>query len=128
MLRAAVKGGFELARRNPKLIAISSNFVRERDPEITGAIMKALVPAGEATLDDWFAEAARRGELAPGIRPAAARLAYFTLGNAVSQELADRILTLEEAGKLWSEIIDIIEFGLRPREGAGGPGAKGDRR
>jgi len=130
MLRAAVRGGFELARRNPKLTAIATNFVRERDPEVVGAVTGELVPAGEAVLDEWFAAAARRGELAPGISPPAARLAYFALGNAVNEELASGRLTLDEAGKLWSEMIDILEFGLRPRAGtaaAGGPGP-GDRR
>ncbi|MDP2872922.1 MAG: TetR/AcrR family transcriptional regulator [Bacillota bacterium] len=128
ILRAAIRAGFELARSNPKLAAIGMNFLRERDPAVRGPVLAAFMPMGEAMMDQWFRTAVETGEIAPWVEPAVARLSYTTLANTAMEHMAEGHMTLDEAARLLEGVVDVLEYGLRPRAEAGGGPEKGGRR
>lgn len=121
ILRAALRAGFELARNNPQLAAVGMNFMRERDPAVRGPVMAKFMPLGEAVMDEWFRAAVKSGQIAPWVEPAVARTAYTTLANAAMGELSEGHVSLDEAERLLEGVVDVLEYGLRPRPAAGGP-------
>ncbi len=128
ILRAAIRGGFGLARSDPRLAAIGMNFLRERDPAVRGPVMAAFMPMGEAMMDQWFGTAVETGEIAPWVEPAVARLSYTTLANTAMEQMSEGHISLDETARLLEGVVDVLEYGLRPRaESGGGPEKGGER-
>lgn len=131
VLRAGIRGGFELARSDPRMAAIGMNYLRERDPAVKEQVMKTFMPMGEAMMDGWFQAAVDAGQLAPWVEPRVARLAYMTLANAAMENMAEGEPSLDETARVLEGVVDVLEYGLRPRrsdaEGPGGPGKGRER-
>lgn len=120
MLKAAVSGGFRLAREDPRLLALGRRFQAETEPGWREQIMARLGLSGESVLEEWVRHGVRQGQIDPHIRPSTAARLFWTASESVGQELAAGQLSLDQAEAEFAELIDVLERGLRPRTGGEG--------
>ncbi|HCC33875.1 MAG TPA: TetR/AcrR family transcriptional regulator [Clostridiales bacterium] len=115
ILKAAIVGGFRLAREDPRLLALGNRFVLDMDPGWREKVMAHLGIKGESTIEEWAREGVRRGEIDPRIKPSTAARLIWAASESVGQELAAGKLSPDQAETEFTELIDVLERGLRPR-------------
>jgi len=120
ILKAAVVGGFRLAREDSRLLALGNRFVLEMDPGWREKVMVRLGFRGESAIEEWARDGVRRGEIDPGIKPSTAARLIWAASESVGQELAAGKLSPDQAEAEFTALIGVLERGLRPRAGGKG--------
>jgi AcrR family transcriptional regulator len=114
-LMAATRAGLKLAQEEPVLYTVGNNLARETDPALLTRVLAGLQPAADNMLSGWFTEAAARGELDPGLSPAAALYVVSAVIWQLGQDLAAGRMPFDGLEPLLGQVFDVLKHGLAPR-------------
>ena len=115
ILKTSAEAGMEFARSNPTLVAVGVNLLREADREVINGVMSRFAETRYAMLGRWFREARGSGQLDTRISLGTAQWVVTVLLEATGALIAGGNLPLEDYCRFTTEILDILENGMRPR-------------
>jgi len=118
MLRVASQAGMAAIRANPRINLVGNRMLAE-GPEFLARVVAHFGSLGEDTVGAWLRASIDRGLIDRRINPRVAGFLINAVLGAIGQETAAGRLPQEQAAVLLDQLMDIVKYGMKPRDGGG---------
>lgn len=118
LMSAAAEAGLQMARDNPWLQRLGDRMMSESD-EFLYALLSRFGAAKDATMDSWIRDAHQRGDIDRRIQPGVASYIIQAVFMSMGRDMAAGRLPRESVIPMFRQVMDVLQYGMRPREGRG---------